>query len=57
MFVGEAPGGAGLNPEVSDPTTGPDDEKCVIDCGVDGGLIPWVSDPTTGPDDEKGVIV
>lgn len=51
-------GGVGLKPEVSGPTTGPDDKKVIAAWGVDDGvgLNPEACDPTTGPDDRKGVV-
>lgn len=48
----------GLNSWISEPDTGPDDEKGVVGCGAGCifGLIAERPDPT-GPDDENGVIV
>lgn len=46
----------GLNSEVSEPDTGPDDEKGVVGCvaGCRFGLK--VGTDPTGPDDENGVV-
>lgn len=48
----------GLNSWVSEPDTGPDDEKGVVGCGARCifDLIAEGPDPT-GPDDENGVVV
>lgn len=47
----------GLNSWVSEPDTGPDDEKGVVVSGA-GCIFGLIAGPDpTGPDDENGVLV